>query len=186
MSTAFWGGSAKLLGVERSMIKYVMPLLALCLLGAPVAAQQAPPAEQQNVERKPSGDWTVECVKNQQDQRLCQMVQNIPDPKSGKTLMQVVVAKPADAKSPLLTVIAPLGVWLRPGLEFSVDGGQANALAFEFCLKEGCLAQLELTSGLASALKRGTSINIGLQNIRRQKLELKVSLKGFTAGFDML
>lgn len=163
-------------------------LLALVVLATPAAAQQAQPQAQpqQNVERTTNGAWTVECVQNEQNQRLCRMVQNVNDPKTQKPLLQVVVAKPQGAPDALLTVIAPLGVWIRPGLTLNVDGGAANQLNFEFCLKEGCLARMRLPAGTVSALQRGSAANISLQNIRRQKIDLKVSLSGFTASYGAL
>jgi len=168
------------------MIRFVMPLLAMCLLAAPAGAQQTTPQQpQQNVERKQNGDWTVECVQDAQARRLCRMIQNVTD-KDGKPLMQVVVAKPPEAQSALLTVIAPLGFWLRPGLSLAIDGGQANRLAFEFCLKEGCLARVPLSAGMVNAFKKGSAASISLQTIRRQKLDLNVSLRGFTASYGAL
>jgi len=170
------------------MIRYLTPLFALCLLAAPASAQQQQPQQQpqQNVERTTNGDWTVECVQDNQKRRLCRMVQNVADPNTKKALLQVVVAKPPEGDQALLTVIAPLGVWLRPGLELAVDGGAANRLAFEFCLKEGCLARMPLAAGMVAALKKGSAASIAIQNIRRQKLDVKVSLSGFTASFGQL
>ena len=168
------------------MRKVVFALAAGLTAGAfgalPAAAQQA----QQNVERTPSGDWTVECVQNPQAGRLCRMVQNIKDPKNGNLLMEVVVAKPPNQPNAILSLRAPLGVWLRPGLSFSVDGGKSDRVNFEFCLKGGCLAQVQLAAGRVNAMKRGSKAIVGMQNIRRKKLNLNVSLRGFTAAYGKL
>lgn len=157
-------------------------LIASSLGALPATAQQA----EQNVERTPSGDWTVECVQNPQAGRLCRMVQNVKDPKNGNPLMEVVVAKPPKQRSAILSLRAPLGVWLRPGLSFSVDGGNADKVDFEFCLKGGCLAQVQLSQGKVNAMKRGSKAIVGMQTIRRQKLNLNVSLRGFTAAYGKL
>lgn len=169
------------------MMRTLAVVFALSLLAAPAAAQQQQ-QQQQNVERSTNGDWTVECVTDPNSgRRLCRMLQNVPDPKTGKPLMQVVVAKPPGANGQaLLTVIAPLGVWLRPGMSYNVDGGAANKLNFEFCLKEGCLARSPLSAGLVNAFKRGSSVRMSLQDIRQRKLDLSVSLRGFTASFGAI
>ena len=171
------------------MFRFVTPLLALCLLAAPVAAQQQnqnPSA--QNVERTKHGDWTVECRTLQNGGRFCQMGQNLNNPSTNKPLMQVVVGiKRNDTQSqPFLQVLAPLGIWLRPGLEFSIDGGQPTRLAFETCLKVACVAEMALSEGLLSAMKRGAKATVVMRNIRREKLEVPVSLSGFTASYNAL
>lgn len=168
------------------MRKVVLALAAGVLASAfgavPAMAQQA----QENVERSQSGDWSIECVQNPQAGRLCRMVQNIKDPKNGNPLMEVVVAKPPGQQDAILSLRAPLGVWLRPGLTISVDGGRADNVNFEFCLKGCCLAQTKLSTGKINAMKRGSKAVVGMQNIRRQKLNLPISLRGFTAGFGKL
>jgi invasion protein IalB len=57
---------------------------------------------------------------------------------------------------------------------------------FEFCLKGGCLAQVQLAAGRVNAMKRGSKAIVGMQNIRRKKLNLNVSLRGFTAAYGKL
>ena len=43
-----------------------------------------------------------------------------------------------------------------------------------------------LSAGKVNAMKRGSKAVIGMQNIRRQKLNLNVSLRGFTAAYGKL
>jgi invasion protein IalB len=168
--------------MRKVIIALAAGLIASSIGALPASAQQA----QQNVERTQSGDWSVECVQNPQAGRLCRMVQNVKDPKNGNPLMEVVVAKPPNQSGVILSLRAPLGVWLRPGLTFGIDGGKADSVNFEFCLKGGCLAQIQLSAGKVNAMKRGSKAVIGMQNIRRQKLNLNVSLRGFTAAYGKL
>lgn len=168
--------------MRKVVIALAAGLIATSIGALPAAAQQV----QQNVERAQSGDWSVECVQDPQAGRLCRMVQSVKDPKSGNPLMDVVVAKPPNQSGVILSLRAPLGVWLRPGLTFGIDGGKAGQVNFEFCLKSGCLAQVQLTGGKVNAMKRGSKAVVGMQNIRRQKLNLNVSLRGFTAAFGQL
>jgi len=168
--------------MRKVVIALAAGLIASSIGALPASAQQA----QQNVERTQSGDWSVECVQNPQAGRLCRMVQNVKDPKNGNPLMEVVVAKPPNQSGVILSLRAPLGVWLRPGLTFGIDGGKADRVNFEFCLKGGCLVQIQLAAGKVNAMKRGSKAVIGMQNIRRQKLNLTVSLRGFTAAYGKL
>lgn len=171
--------------MRKSLAPLIAGMIVSVFAAMPAMAQQQQ-QQQQNVERSQSGDWAIECVENAQAGRLCRMVQNVADPKNGKPLMEVVVAKPPGAKNAILTLRAPLGVWLRPGLSLRIDGGKADKVNFEFCLKGGCLAQMRMSSGKINAMKRGSKATVGMQNIRRQKLNLNISLRGFTAAYGKL
>jgi invasion protein IalB len=164
------------------MFRILATVLALCVLTAPASAQQQ---QLQNVEKSTSGDWSLQCgTLPSGGQRLCQMSQVVNNPKDGKPLLQALVFRPPGDKAAVMRLIAPLGVWLRPGIGFSIDGGSKNNLKYEFCLSAGCIAQIKLSSGLVSALKRGSKARLNIHTIRRQKLNLSVSLRGFTAAFD--
>ena len=162
------------------MFRLFAAVMALCAFTAPTMAQQ----QLQNVQKSTSGDWTLECGALPSGKRICQMTQVVNNPKDGKPLLQAAVIKPSGGKKAILRLVAPLGVWLRPGVGFSINGGSKNNLNFEFCLREGCIAQLGLSSGLVNAMKRGSKARLSIQNIQRRKLNLDVSLRGFTAAYD--
>lgn len=174
------------------MNRFAIGLAALCLATTPALAQQPPaqaPAQapaQQNVERTKNGNWTVECGDAQNRGRVCQMVQNITDKKSGKPILQAVVHKLAGPDKPVMSLVAPLGVWLRPGLAIKVDGGEPSRIAFEACSRAGCVAHIQLSVGLVNALKKGTSAAVTMQDIRRRKADVPVSLSGFTKSYNAL
>lgn len=167
------------------MNRLILGLLALGLAASPASAQQQPAAPQ-NVQRTTNGAWTLECGENPQRGRICQMVQNITDKGTGKPILQAVVHKLAGPDKPVLSLVAPLGVWLRPGLQVKVDGGEATRIAFETCSRAGCVAHMQLSAGLVNALKRGSNAAITMQDIRRQKADVPVSLSGFTKSYDAL
>ncbi len=172
------------------MLRFVLAAACAAMIAAPAMAQQAEqqqPPQLQNLKKTQNGDWTLECGEVPgNNQRICQMTQVINNPKTGKAIMQAVVIKPPGSPSAVMRLIAPLGVWLRPGVGFNVDGGSAETVQFDFCLREGCIAQIAVSTGLANAMKRGSRGQISIQNIRRQKLDLAMSLRGFTASFDSL
>lgn len=168
------------------MNRFSIVLAALCLAAAPAAAQQQQPPAQQNVERTRNGDWVVECGQNAERGRICQMVQNITDKGTNKPILQAVVHKLAGPDKPVMSVVAPLGVWLRPGIAIKVDGGNPTRLNFETCTRAGCVAHLQLSTGLVNALKRGSKAAVTLQDMRRRKADVPVSLAGFTKSFNAL
>ncbi|MEK9904863.1 MAG: invasion associated locus B family protein [Rhodospirillales bacterium] len=158
--------------------------IAITFIAVPASAQQ----QQQltNIQSSQNGDWTMKCGDVPNGGRLCEMTQVINNPRDGKPVMQAAVIKPPGERGALLRFIAPLGIWLRPGISLSIDGAQAQQMDFAFCLRQGCIAQMPLSEALVNSMKRGSAGTVTLQNIRRQKLEFKISLSGFTAGYDLL
>lgn len=170
------------------MSKFFTALLAVVLLATPAAAQQQQ-QQFENVTSEKSGDWTVECgTVPQTKQRVCRMAQIINDPTTNKPAAQAMVLKGQQGGKPaaVLRVVAPLALWLRPGIGISVDGGANTTMQFEVCLRDGCMAQLPLSTGLVNALKRGSAAQLALQHINRRKVNLNMSLRGFTTAYDKL
>ncbi len=167
------------------MFRLVSAALALGLLATPAAAQQQQQQQLENVTKTQNGDWALECGSPQgSTARVCLMTQDLKNPKDGNSVMRVALIKPAKGPDALLRVVAPLGVWLRPGVQLSVDGGAKQELAFDFCFREGCIAQIPLSAGLINQMKRGSSGKVVIQDIRRRSVDLTLSLQGFTKSFD--
>lgn len=171
------------------MIRFFSALVAVCILATPAIAQQNKPQQLENVTREKSGAWTVECGTIPQNKtRICQMQQVVNDPKTKKPAVQAAILKSRGDKGPaaLLRLITPLALWLRPGINMTIDGAGGDRLAFEYCLRDGCVAQLALSAGKVNALKRGSNAQLVVQSIRRQKVTLTLSLRGFTAAYGKL
>jgi invasion protein IalB len=98
--------------------------IALTVLTFPAVAQQ----QQQltNIQTSQNGDWTMKCGDLPNSGRLCEMTQVINNPRDGKPVMQAAVIKPPGEQGALLRFIAPLGIWLRPGLSLSIDGAEGQ------------------------------------------------------------
>ena len=163
------------------MFRVFAVLFAMTVAASAAEAQQA-----QNVERTQHADWTRECgAPAGTNQRLCVLSQVVKD-QQGKPIVAAQVVKPPNGQPAILRFLAPLGIWLRPGVEMNIDGGSRTKLEYEICNEQSCMAQMQLSQGLVNAMKRGSAANITLRSIRRQKLDLKVSLRGFTAGYNAL
>lgn len=165
------------------MFRLLVPALAFCLMATSAGAQQP---QLDNITKTKNGDWTLECgTVPQNNARLCYMVQFSKVPESPRPIVTAVL-QPAKGKDPVFQVIAPLSVWLRPGVEISIDGGAKTNLGFEYCLRDGCYALMPMSKGFVEAMKKGTSASVVLRSIRRQALEVKISLSGFTKSFNGL
>ena len=104
------------------------------------------------------GAWEMRCIKTEEDVDPCQMYQLMDDGQGA------------------------------PVAEFSLfrDGGKARRYPFAFCNPVGCYVRMGLTEADVAAFKRGKEavITIVPALAPDQKVELSLSLDGFTASFD--
>ena len=84
------------------------------------------------------------------------------------------------------SVIVPLETLLPAQLTIAVDGAPGKRYNYSFCNPIGCVAQIGLTAEDVAAFKKGTEATVALVPAPApdQVVKLKLSLKGFTAGYD--
>ena len=80
----------------------------------------------------------------------------------------------------------PLETLLTQKLTIAVDGGQAKRYDFSFCTQVGCYARVGFTADDVSRFKAGSAAKITIVPALApdQKVELDMSLSGFTAAFE--
>src|SRR5699024_5339255 len=159
-------------------------LTAVCLSAfAAVASAQEAPAAAGNIELETTQyeDWEVNCPKNDST-NPCEMTQLVEDPETGNPIMRVVVGYPPQIDSAAMIVLLPLGVPLQPGIQFSVDGGQAQHYPFQVCLEQGCRANFPLDNAVLNRLKNGQSAEVTIVSPQGNQMQLQISLMGFTAA----
>ena len=84
------------------------------------------------------------------------------------------------------TFVVPLETLLTQKLSISVDGGQAKRYDFSFCTQVGCYARVGFTADDVARFKAGSAATVAIVPALApdQRVELEMSLSGFTAGFD--
>ncbi|WP_275287852.1 invasion associated locus B family protein [Halomonas elongata] len=157
---------------------YLAVLLAL-LAFAPQAFAQQQPTGNANVDTQQFQDWQVICPQDA-SQGPCTMNQVITNTENDQPMMRVVIANPPQADSPVMTFLLPLGVRLAPGLQLSVDNGEPVQFPYQVCQQQGCRADVPLQSSLLQSLRGGTSATLSLIAPDGQRMDLNISLMGFT------
>lgn len=133
------------------------------------------------------GDWEMRCINTGAEEDPCQMYQRVEDgdgnPVSEVSLFRLPEGGKAIAGA---TIIVPLETSLPQSLTIAVDGGQARRYPYSFCNSIGCYVRLGLTAADVAAFKAGNGATITIVPALApdQKVELALSLKGFTAGYD--
>jgi len=183
-----------------------LSVIALTALAAPAMAQETeteqPAADQvldlgQPADADPQlgsrysketiGDWDLACIKTEGENDPCSLLQILNDDK-GNPMAEFSMFR-IEGKGQAVagaTIIVPLETLLPAQLTLSVDGAPGKRYGYSFCNPYGCVAQIGLTEEDIAAFKRGTEATLSLVPAPApdQLVSLKMSLKGFTAGYD--
>ena len=137
--------------------------------------------------KKEIGSWEMRCIKTEEEVDPCQMYQLLADGE-GAPVAEVSLFRLPDggqAKAGA-TVVVPLETALPAQLTLSVDGGKARRYPYAFCNPVGCYVRMGLTDADIGAFKRGKQavLTIVPALAPDQKVNLTLSLDGFTPGYD--
>ncbi|HSH43506.1 MAG TPA: invasion associated locus B family protein [Arenicellales bacterium] len=170
--------------------RFILPALVAVLLGPPLAAAQDEPqgaaGDAPDSEITRFEDWGVECRQPPSEEtKRCIMFQRqvLED---GRTLLVLTVRKAPDDRPPLAILQLPLGVLLEPGVSLSVDGGEPRELRYRLCDEGGCIVTFLLDEALQNAFRQGQNARVVVVTADQRRVNVDVSLSGFTAAFNAL
>ena len=133
---------------------------------AAAGAQQNTGPTVVQVKAEPSQpDWTKVCGKDQANNaEICYTTRDFVSDQ-GQPVLAVAIY---DVKGPqaqrIVRFLMPLGLLLQPGIRFAVDQGQATAGRYAICFPNGCFAESPVTPDFINNLKKGTTLNVSVQN----------------------
>lgn len=131
--------------------------------------------------------WEQRCAKTALGKDPCQFYQLLKDA-NGQAVAEIsMFALPADQQAAAgATIIVPLETLLTKNLLLSIDGGQPKAYPFSFCTAQGCVARVGFTAEEVDMFKKGTTATLTIvPAVAPEKtVDLDISLKGFTAGYE--
>lgn len=133
------------------------------------------------------GAWEMRCIKTEQEVDPCQMYQLMDDGQGTPVAEVSLFRLPGNGKAVAgATIVVPLETALPQQLTLSVDGGNARRYPYAFCNPVGCYVRLGLTNDDVAQFKRGNEAKFTIVPALApdQKVELTMSLSGFTASFD--
>ena len=185
-----------------------LSIIAALALAAPAMAQDTtapqPPADSglalgetvtdgpqmnQPYIREVSGDWALECLKLEEGEEPCQLFQTLTDDEGNQVANMRIFRLPAGGQAEAGALVAvPLETLLTAQLTITVDGGQAKRYPFSVCDRQGCYARIGLTSEDVTSYKRGAGATVTLVPFVApdERVEVRLSLAGFTAGYDKI
>lgn len=135
------------------------------------------------------GDWSMRCFRNENGEDPCQLYQLLREdggnPVAEFSVFRIKGQAPAVAGA---TAIVPLVTLLTEELKMSVDNGNAKSYPYRVCTESGCVAQMGFTAEDIAAFKKGKGAQIVIVPAQApdQQVKIKVSLMGFTAGYEAI
>jgi invasion protein IalB len=133
--------------------------------------------------------WEQRCVRTESGVDPCQLYLLLKD-KDGNSVAEFTIFNlPKGSEGPAVagaTFIAPLETLLTAGMLLQIDAAKPKAYPFSFCTQIGCIARIGFTAEEVAAMKSGANAVITIVPFVApdEKVELTMSLKGFTAGLD--
>ncbi|MBC57748.1 MAG: invasion-associated locus B family protein [Confluentimicrobium sp.] len=135
-------------------------------------------------------DWHMRCVHAPEGQEdPCQLYQLLND-ETGNPVAEIsIFTLPESAGAAAgATIVTPLETLLTQQVRLSVDSNPAKRYPFSWCSAAGCFARIGFTPEEISGFKRGAKAKLTIVPVVApdQTVDLTLSLKGFTAGYDAL
>lgn len=131
--------------------------------------------------------WELRCVKTADGSDPCQLYQLLKDIEGNAVAEFSLFALPEGGQAAAgATVIAPLETLLTANMRLAIDGAEPKIYPFTFCASLGCVARVGFTAAEVAQFQKGANavMTIVPAGAPDQKVDLNISLKGFTAGYD--
>jgi len=170
--------------VENVKLARCAAILLLAFSSLPSMAQEKSGTPEMEAD---ATAWVVNCSTGSGGVAFeCQMSQNLTEAKTGQRVLTVTVRKqPSDGSLAMLFVL-PHGLFLPAGATYQVDGGQTVAVAIQTSDQNGAYAAVPMNADFIGALKKGTSLTVGMESVTRKPVRIPVTLTGFTAAMEKL
>ena len=136
------------------------------------------------------GDWNVRCITGNpgeadrcEIQQLLLLNENTP-------IADISIFKLPDDEVAVAAanVMVPLETLLTKKFRFAFSEDSVKEFPYSFCNKNGCLVRMGLLEEDVEAMKKGSSSEISITHISdpNSSIKLGLSLKGFTAAFEII
>ncbi|HLQ19446.1 MAG TPA: invasion associated locus B family protein [Tabrizicola sp.] len=135
--------------------------------------------------------WEQKCVRTEAGVDPCQLYLLLKDQEGNSVAEFTMFNLPAGSEGPAVagaTFIAPLETLLTAGMTLQIDTAKGKLYPYTFCAPIGCVARIGFTAEEIAAMKAGANAKITIVPFVApdEKVELAISLKGFTAGYDAI
>ncbi|WP_050525311.1 invasion associated locus B family protein [Pseudorhodobacter ferrugineus] len=131
--------------------------------------------------------WEQRCFRTEDGADPCELFQLLKDGDENPVATISLFGLPAGGQAVTgATIIVPLETLLTAELTMTVDGSKARKYPFSWCEPMGCVARVGFTQAELDGFKKGNEAKLSIVPLiaPEKRVELTLSLKGFTAGYD--
>ncbi len=181
--------SAQLAGAQETAAPAVDPTLSMGTnpTAAPALKTEAE-AEVGDLYLAASFDeWQQRCVKSADGSDPCRLYQLLKTADGNPTVEISIFNLPAGGPAAAgAAVLVPLDTLLSANLSVGVDANKPMIYPYTVCGTDGCIARIGFSADQIAQMKGGGEGILMLvpAGAPTQQVTVKMSLKGFTAGFD--
>jgi invasion protein IalB len=165
----------------------------------PAPQQQAPAQNNQAAQQAQTGplvvavkaepsqaEWTKVCGRDASNAtEVCYTTRDFVSDQGQPVLAAAVYDIKGPQSQKVVRFLMPLGLLLKPGIRFAVDQAAPVAGGYTICFPNGCFAEtVGLKDDIVTAMKKGTNINVSVQNQVGREVTFAVPLAGFGKAFD--
>jgi invasion protein IalB len=160
---------------------------------APKAAPAAPAAQppQQSVQAQGiTSPWNKRCVTEPNSKKQICEISQVFVAETGQVLMSVRIQEMQDNPRKGLTIMAPMGMLLPPGMRAFVDQQQLpSGIPYLQCVTPagappGCVGEMEIDAGLIAAMKKSQVLRIQTMNGQGKTIDFVFPTKEFAKAYD--
>ena len=129
-------------------------------------------------------NWTKVCGKDQAaNKEICYTTRDFVSDQGQPVLAVAIYDVKGDANK-IVRFLMPLGLLLQPGIRFGVDNAQPTPGRYAICFPNGCFAEAQIKDDFINAMKKGTNLNVSVQNQAAREVSFSIPLSDFAKGFD--
>jgi invasion protein IalB len=131
------------------------------------------------------GAWEIVC-NDREDTSSCRALQrkSTPDGKETLLVLTILVPEPSQSAAGILSI--PLGGYLAPGIEITIDKRQKFKLLVETCNPSGCHAGFPIQGRVLHAFEKGREASIRIWTTRNKPVVTELSIGRFTEVVALL
>jgi invasion protein IalB len=130
-------------------------------------------------------EWTKVCGKDQgTNAEICYTTRDFVSDQGQPVLAVALYDVKGQQSQKIVRFLMPLGLLLQPGIRFTVDQGQPTPGRYAVCFPNGCFAEAQVKDDFIAALKKGTNLNVSVQNQAGREVTFAVPAAGFGKAFD--
>jgi invasion protein IalB len=131
--------------------------------------------------------WEQRCIKSEDGSDPCQLYQLLKD-KDGNNVAEINMFPLPEGNQAAAgaTIVVPLETLLTANLQLAIDGTAPRMYPFTFCAQIGCIARVGFTGAEIDQFRKGAKATMTIVPAAApdQHVDLDISLKGFTAGYE--